>query len=170
MHLSLVQKIVSKFIWQRLNISKLRNFQTRKVSQLNKDIVCWSETIFSFWYSNSNLRQIHFSSNKVKHYLHYSRVLTAMFQVGVNGLLVLLLVEGLILGISVYWKYSYHLIYLSSNCTLSCAYFVFVCEFAVAVLYVSYCLVLVLLFLPFLNFQAQIGNIFFLVIGIFSFL
>ena len=52
MHLSLVQKIVSNFILQSLTISKLKNFQTKKVSQLLKDKVCWSETIFSFWSSN----------------------------------------------------------------------------------------------------------------------
>jgi hypothetical protein len=41
-------------------------------------------------------------------------------------------------------------------------------ELALAVLYVCFRL-LVLVLLPFLNFQAQIGNIFFLLIGIFSF-
>ena len=52
MHLSLVQKIVSKFILQGLKIYKLSNFQTKKLSQLHKDKVYWSETIFSFWSSN----------------------------------------------------------------------------------------------------------------------
>jgi hypothetical protein len=45
-------KIVSKFIQQRLKISKLRNFQNKKVSQLHKDKVCWSESISSFWSSD----------------------------------------------------------------------------------------------------------------------
>ena len=45
-YLSLVQKIVSNFIL------KLRNFQTKKVSQLQKDKVCWSKTIFSLWFCN----------------------------------------------------------------------------------------------------------------------
>ena len=43
----------------------------------------------------------------------------------------------------------------------------FDCHFALAVLYVCFCL---LVLLPFLNFQGQIGNIFFLLNGIFSFL
>jgi len=51
-HLPLVRIIISTFIRQRLKISKLRNFQTKNVSQFNKDKVCWSETIFSFWFSN----------------------------------------------------------------------------------------------------------------------
>ena len=54
LHRGAVQKIVSNFILQSLKTSKLRNFQTKKVSQLYKDRVCWSATIFSF--SNSNLR------------------------------------------------------------------------------------------------------------------
>ena len=57
MHLSLVQKIVSNFVLQSFKTSELRKFQTKKVSQLHKHKVCWSETIFSFW-SNSNLRHI----------------------------------------------------------------------------------------------------------------
>ena len=42
-------------------------------------------------------------------------------------------------------------------------------ELALTVLYICFCL-LVLVLLPFPNFQTQIGNIFFLLIGIFSFL
>ena len=41
-------------------------------------------------------------------------------------------------------------------------------ELALAVIYICF-RILVLVLLPFLNFQAQIGNIFFLLIGIFSF-
>ena len=61
MHVSLVQKIVSNFILQSLKISKLRNFQTKKVFQLHKDKVCWSEAILCFWSSN----QMTVKSNKI---------------------------------------------------------------------------------------------------------
>ena len=49
--LFLFQKIVSKFICQRLKVSKLRHFQTKKVSQLSKDKIFWPETISNFWFS-----------------------------------------------------------------------------------------------------------------------
>ena len=51
-HLSLVRKIVSKLIRQRLKILELINFQTTKVALLLKDKPCWSEIIFNFWSSN----------------------------------------------------------------------------------------------------------------------
>ena len=48
--------------------------------------------------------------------------------------------------------------------------FIFDRELALAVLYVCFRLVLLVVLLPFLNLQAQIGNIFHFLIGIFSFL
>ena len=45
--LFLVQKKISN-----LKTSKLRDFHTKKMSQLHKDKICLSEIIFSFWSSN----------------------------------------------------------------------------------------------------------------------
>ena len=78
MHLSLVQKIVSKFILQRLKISKLRIFQTKKVFQLHRDKVAgpklfsvFGSAIFYQFKSETHYwLQVHLSYRKVKHCLH----------------------------------------------------------------------------------------------------
>ena len=57
-HISLVQKKKSFRIHPaKIEISKLRNFQTKKMFQFHKDKVCWSETILSFWSSSIALLQ-----------------------------------------------------------------------------------------------------------------
>ena len=59
---SLVRKIVSKFIQQRLKISKLRNFQTKRSVSVAQTQSLLVRNYFQFLvqqrFSNSNLRQI----------------------------------------------------------------------------------------------------------------
>ena len=68
MYLSLVQEIVSNFILQSFKTSELRNFQTKKVSQLHKYKVCWSETIFS------DFGPATFFQSNVRHILDYKSI------------------------------------------------------------------------------------------------
>ena len=67
-----------------MKFQKLKKFQTKKLFQLEKDEVRWSETIFSFWSSNvfpiqiwdrfqTFQAKIHLSYNKIKHCHHPPR-------------------------------------------------------------------------------------------------
>ena len=42
----------NRFQFHPAKFENLKTIQIKKVSQLHKDKVCWSETIFSFWSSN----------------------------------------------------------------------------------------------------------------------